>query len=157
MKDYYKILGVSDTAEVEVIAAAYRALMHKYHPDTNPGPSSAEKAKEINEAYEVLCDAGRRRNYDQQRQTGEGGQSQEQERARQERERERREQTERQKREQDAQAREQQERERQEREAHEKKWHHLGARVTTKLLHLYLLRASIDRSFYCSAFLLSRA
>jgi TonB family protein len=142
MKDYYKILGVSDTAEVEVIAAAYRALMHKYHPDTNPGPSSAEKAKEINEAYEVLCDAGRRRNYDQQRQTGEGGQSQEQERVRQERERERKEQTERQKREQDAQAREQQERERQERikrereqqerEAHAKKMASSGGKSDNK-------------------------
>jgi TPR repeat protein len=115
MKDYYKILGVSDTAEIEVITAAYRALMRKYHPDTNPSPSSGEKAKEINEAYEVLRDAGKRRNYDQQRQASKGGQSQEQERARQERERERKEQAERQKREQDAQAREQQERERQER------------------------------------------
>jgi hypothetical protein len=115
VKDYYKILGVSDVAEIEVITAAYRAMMRKYHPDTNPSPSSGEKAKEINEAYEVLRDAGKRRSYDQQRQTSKGGQSQEQERARQERERERKEQAERQKREQDAQAREQQERERQER------------------------------------------
>ena len=113
MKDYYKILGVSDTAEVEVIAAAYRALMHKYYPDTNPSPSSAEKAKDINEAYAVLCDAGRRRHYDEQHQTGKGGQSQEQDWARQEQERAHKEQAERQKREQDAQARERQEREKQ--------------------------------------------
>ena len=113
MKDYYKILGVSDTAEVEVIAAAYRALMHKYHPDTNPSPSNAEKAKDINEAYAVLCDAGRRRNYDEQHQTGKGGQSQEQDWARQEQERAHKEQAERQKREQDAHARERQEREKQ--------------------------------------------
>ena len=115
MKDYYKILGVSDAAEIEVITASYRAMMRKYHPDTNPSPSSGEKAKEINEAYEVLRDAEKRRDYDQQRQASKGGQSQEQERARQERERERKEQADRQKREQDAQAREQQERERQER------------------------------------------
>jgi DnaJ-class molecular chaperone len=113
MKDYYKILGVSDTAEVEVIAAAYRALMHKYHPDTNPNPSSAEKAKDINEAYAVLCDAGRRRMYDEQHQTGKGGQSQEQDWARHEQERAHKEQAERPKREKDAQARERQERENQ--------------------------------------------
>jgi TonB family protein len=112
---------VSDTAEIEVITAAYRALMRKYHPDINASPSSGEKAKEINEAYEVLCDAGKRRNYDQQRQTSKGGQSQEQERARQERERERKEQAGRQNRERDAQARERQGQERKEREAHAKK------------------------------------
>ncbi len=115
MKDYYKILGVSDAAEIEVITASYRAMMRKYHPDTNPSPSSGEKAKEIKEAYEVLCDAGKRRNYDQQRQASKEGQSNDQERARQEQEREHKEQAEGQKREQDAQAREQQERESQER------------------------------------------
>ncbi|MFS8540468.1 MAG: J domain-containing protein [Tissierellales bacterium] len=64
-KDYYKILGVSKDASKEEIKRAYRKLAKKYHPDLNPGNKEAqEKFKEINEAYEVLSDDNKRRQYD---------------------------------------------------------------------------------------------
>src|SRR5215467_12531708 len=64
-KDYYKILGVSKSASAEDIKKAFRKLARKYHPDVNPGDKkSEEKCKEINEAYEVLSDADKRRKYD---------------------------------------------------------------------------------------------
>ncbi len=64
-KDYYKVLGVSKTASVDDIKKAFRKLARKYHPDVNPGDKKAEeKFKEINEAYEVLSDAEKRRKYD---------------------------------------------------------------------------------------------
>ncbi len=64
-KDYYKVLGVSKSASAEDIKKAFRKLARKYHPDVNPGDKkSEEKFKEINEAYEVLSDAGKRRRYD---------------------------------------------------------------------------------------------
>ena len=64
-KDYYKILGVSKSASAEDIKKAFRRLARKYHPDVNPGDKkSEEKFKEINEAYEVLSDADKRRKYD---------------------------------------------------------------------------------------------
>ena len=76
-KDYYQILGVDKTASVEQIKRAYRKLARKYHPDLNPGDSSAEQRfKEINEAQEVLSDPQKRAQYDrfgqywQQRATG---------------------------------------------------------------------------------------
>lgn len=66
VKDYYKILGVEKTATAEQIKKAYRKLAVKYHPDKNPGDKAAEdKFKEINEAYEVLSDAEKRKKYDQ--------------------------------------------------------------------------------------------
>lgn len=66
VKDYYKILGVEKTATAEQIKKAYRKLAVKYHPDKNPGDKAAEeKFKELNEAYEVLSDAGKRKKYDQ--------------------------------------------------------------------------------------------
>jgi curved DNA-binding protein len=65
-KDYYKILGVDKKAAEADIRRAYRKLARKYHPDVNPGDKAAEERfKEINEAYEVLSDAERRRKYDQ--------------------------------------------------------------------------------------------
>ncbi len=65
-KDYYKTLGVSKTATEKEIKAAYRKLARKHHPDVNQGNAKAEaRFKEINEAYEVLSDAEKRRRYDQ--------------------------------------------------------------------------------------------
>lgn len=64
-KDYYKILGVERGAEAAEIKRAYRQLALKYHPDKNPGDDEAEERfKEINEAYEVLGDPGKREKYD---------------------------------------------------------------------------------------------
>ncbi|NLR79636.1 DnaJ C-terminal domain-containing protein [Chitinophaga eiseniae] len=66
VKDYYKILGVEKAATAEQIKKAYRRLAVKYHPDKNPDDKAAEeKFKEINEAYEVLSDAEKRKKYDQ--------------------------------------------------------------------------------------------
>lgn len=65
-KDYYKVLGVSKTVTPDEIKKAYRKLAVKYHPDKNPGNKAAEdKFKEINEAYEVLGDAEKRKKYDE--------------------------------------------------------------------------------------------
>ena len=65
-KDYYKILGVARNASQEEIKKAYRRLAMQYHPDRNPGKEKEanDKFKEINEAYEVLGDPGKRRQYD---------------------------------------------------------------------------------------------
>lgn len=76
-KDYYAILGVSKTATPEEIKQAFRKLARKYHPDVNPGNKQAEASfKEVNEAYEVLSDADKRKKYDQYgqywRQVGQG-------------------------------------------------------------------------------------
>lgn len=66
-KDYYAILGVLPTAEDFVIEAAYRALSKRYHPDRYGGTDAHEKMSAINEAYEVLGNATKRREYDQER------------------------------------------------------------------------------------------
>jgi curved DNA-binding protein CbpA len=63
-RDYYSILGVSPDSEDVVVAAAYKALMRKYHPDKNQSADAAKKATEINEAFENLRDPSRRAAYD---------------------------------------------------------------------------------------------
>jgi molecular chaperone DnaJ len=67
-KDYYKVLGVSDTAPDKEITRAYRKLAKQYHPDANPG--SEDRFKEISAAYDVLGDAARRKEYDEVRRLG---------------------------------------------------------------------------------------
>ena len=74
-RDYYDVLGVDKSADATAIKKAYRKLAMKYHPDKNPGDKEAEeKFKEINEAYEVLSDETKRRNYDQFGHEGVNGQ-----------------------------------------------------------------------------------
>ncbi|MCP4154277.1 MAG: molecular chaperone DnaJ [bacterium] len=65
MSDYYKTLGVNKKASLTDIKKAYRKLARKYHPDLNPGDKAAEKRfKEITEAYEVIKDPEKRKQYD---------------------------------------------------------------------------------------------
>ena len=65
-RDYYEVLGVDRSASDADIKKAYRNLAKKYHPDANPGDSTAEaKFKEINEAYSVLSDSETKARYDQ--------------------------------------------------------------------------------------------
>lgn len=64
-RDYYEVLGVSKSATDADLKKAYRVLAKKYHPDTNPGDKEAEaKFKEASEAYAVLSDPDKRRQYD---------------------------------------------------------------------------------------------
>lgn len=65
--DYYRILGVAPYSEDVVIQAAYRALMRRYHPDTNKSGDAVRRATEINEAYAVLSDPARKARYDAER------------------------------------------------------------------------------------------
>lgn len=64
-KDFYKILGVSRTADEKEIKRAYRKLARQYHPDANKGKDAEQRFKEINEAYQVLSDSEKRGLYDQ--------------------------------------------------------------------------------------------
>jgi molecular chaperone DnaJ len=70
-KDYYRILGVSDTASQKDIKSAYRKLSRQYHPDANPGDKAAEERfKEVSAAYDVVGDAEKRKEYDEVRRLG---------------------------------------------------------------------------------------
>src|SRR5947209_17538540 len=65
-RDFYDILGVSKTASGDEIRKAHRKLVRQYHPDVNKdNPKSEEKFKEVQEAYDVLSDDTKRKNYDQ--------------------------------------------------------------------------------------------
>lgn len=67
MQNHYETLGVSENASVEDIRKAFRKLAVQYHPDRNPSAEAKAKFQQINEAHEVLSDAQKRAQYDQQR------------------------------------------------------------------------------------------
>jgi molecular chaperone DnaJ len=64
-RDYYEVLGVSKTASKDEIKAAYRKLAKQYHPDLNHSPDAPKKFEEVQEAYDVLYDDNKRKQYDQ--------------------------------------------------------------------------------------------
>ena len=70
-KNYYEVLGVSESAAQKDITKAYRKLARQYHPDTNPGNTAAEERfKDISAAYDVLGDEAKRKEYDEVRRLG---------------------------------------------------------------------------------------
>src|SRR3954470_21296684 len=74
-KDYYKSLGVAKDAPADEIKKTYRKLARELHPDKNPGDTKAEaRFKEVSEAYDVLSDSAKRKEYDEARNLfGSGG------------------------------------------------------------------------------------
>jgi len=70
-KDYYKVLGVDEHASPKDIKSAYRKLSRQYHPDANPGDTTAEERfKEVSAAYDVVGDEAKRKEYDEVRRLG---------------------------------------------------------------------------------------
>ena len=68
MKDYYEILGVSETSSKDEIKKAFRSLAKKYHPDRNGNDENAiKKFQEVNEAYEVLSNEDSKKSYDEKK------------------------------------------------------------------------------------------
>ena len=73
-RDYYEVLGVSKNASADEIKKAHRKLVRKFHPDANKdNPQAVEKFKEAQEAYDVLSDPEKKKNYDQFGHAGVGG------------------------------------------------------------------------------------
>lgn len=64
-RDYYQVLGVSRSATAEQVRSAYRKLARQYHPDVNKSPDAARSFTEVQQAYDVLSDEHKRRQYDQ--------------------------------------------------------------------------------------------
>ena len=69
-KDYYAVLGVSESASPEDIKKAYRKLARKYHPDVSKEENASGKFKDVSEAYEVLKDPEKRAEYDELKKYG---------------------------------------------------------------------------------------
>lgn len=67
MKDYYALLGVAPDASADSIKTAYRRKAAQFHPDRNPAADAATKFREVQEAYDLLTDADRRKAYDETR------------------------------------------------------------------------------------------